>query len=328
MITTLAIVSITFLLTIIDKFVIDKKTSQEVEKVNHNLLSRLIHILYRLIKSKYLLIIFLLVLLIFQVIEVIRTAKADKHRDITTSGTHIQVSKTYDKLLETNLSINNLLDSINSNLNITKKELLLISSVNEDIKNVRDGIEKNLLEFYSIKSQYEKQIEIEREKINQAKPNLNLVLPKSIVNSLTYAYQFRLENSGMRVADSIIYHSLMVFINSESGLFLIDLYKTNDDDANILRIEGKGTASNVSIFNSIERNRKELFAYDISFLLIKYRYVDNLTSKADSSIKILGDSPLDQGNRQFGHNVSKYYMELIKNGLYKKDKKRYFIFFQ
>jgi len=189
-------------------------------------------------------------------------------------------------------------------------------------------MEKNLLEFYSIKSQYEKQIEIEREKINQAKPNLSIVLPKSIVDSLTYAYQFRLENTGMRVADSIIYHSLMVFINSKSGLFLIDLYKTNDDDANILRIEGKGTTSNVSIFNSIERNRKELFAYDISFLLIKYRYVDNLTSKADSSIKILRDSSLDQGNQQFSHNVSKYEMELIKNALYKKDKKRYFIFFQ
>lgn len=313
----IAVLIFTFILTILDKFFLDKKIEQVDLKVRRNLF-------YRLIKSKYVLLILIFGLLIFQIKEAIQTSSENKKRDTTTTDTHVKVSKTYDKVQETNLSINDLLDNINSSLEITKKELSLISNVNDDIKNVRDGIDKNILEFNSIKSQYEKQIRIEREKINEARPIIKVIWAESVIDSSGYSYQIVLKNFGERIADSIIFSSIMVFVNN-NDLLIVDLFKSNDDETNILSIPGKESSSNVFILNSVKGIRPDLKSFNYSFLLIKYKYSDIMTSKQDSVFNVY--AWYTYKNQRSKYDVKESNMESIKKGLYEKYRYYYKIFY-
>jgi hypothetical protein len=320
MIISIIILIFTVILTILDKFVLNEKADLEGVKTKHNLL-------YRLIKSKYTLLILIVGILVFQVIEAFRAAEAERTLGTNVSNTNNNVSKTYDKLLETNSSIENLLTSLNTTLQITKQELLVISNVNDDIKNVRKGIEDNIFEFNSIKTQYEKQINIEKEKIENAKPALQAIVAISIIDSLTFKYQFRLINNGIRIADSIIYHSLMVFIGLDNKVCAADLYKTNSNGTNVLSIAGNESGINILYLNSNHKDRNELTTFKSAFLLVKFKYIDRMTSKSDGDFKIFLCQSLEKGNQQYSSTTPKQNTELVKNYLLLKNKEYYKIFF-
>lgn len=320
MITSIIILIFTVVLTILDKFVLNEKADLEEVKTKHNFL-------YRLIKSKYTLLILIVGILVFQIIEAFRTANTEKTIGTNVSNTYKSVSKTYDKLLETNSSIESLLTSLNTTLQITKQELLVISDVNDDIKNVRIGIEDNIFEFNSIKTQYEKQINIEKEKIENAKPVLHAMDAKSIIDSLTFNYQFLLINNGIRIADSIIYHSLMVFTGFDDRVCAVDLYKTNSIGTNALSLAGKESGANILYINSNHKNRKELATFKGAFLLVKFKYVDRMTSKSDGDFKIFDSRSIEKGNQQYFIDTPKQNTELVKKYLLLKNEEYYKIFF-
>jgi hypothetical protein len=320
MIASISVLLFTFILTIIDKFFLNEKSDHEEVKTNHNFV-------YRIIKSKYTLLILIFGLLVFQVSEAFRNANIESKRDTTASNTLTQVSETYNKVLETSLSIDNLLKKINTTLKITENELLLMSNVNNEIKNVRNGIDNNIFEFNSIKTQYEKQIKIEQGKIENAKPALQAIFAKSIIDSLTFNYQFQLINNGLRTADSVIYYSLMVFIGPNNQSFTVDLYKTNRIGSNVLSIPGKDTGLNTYYISSNQKVRKELTTFIGAVLLIKFKYIDSMTSKSYDDFKIFICQSLEKGNQQYGTLVPKEITEWVKNYLLSKNKEYYEIFF-
>lgn len=312
---TIIIIILTFVHTIIDKFVLNNDIEiKENEKYS---------IFYKIIKSKFSLAILLICLLTFQIISEFGSNEAIKIRDTKASTAYDTLYASHNTIKKVNSSVDSLLSNIASTLKITKNELLLISSVNNDLEKVRVGINNSIDEFKSIKEQYEKQIEIEKEKIKEARPKLEVAYSKRYIDSISFRYQFELYNSGIRLADSIIYHSLVIFADSNLILKDICLYKTNIDEANILSI----SHTNSKIFNSDEIEIKKLSAFARAYLLISYKYKDNITQLFKNEFIIFGASPLETGNKQLGINIKDYEEKGIRLHL-AKNKKLYDIFYK
>ena len=309
----IVILIFTFIYSIFEKSLFDKIDEQTGK--------------YRFLKSKYILLTLLFALLVLQVFVTIKTAKEDKRKDGATSIAHSTISDTYNKVTETNSSIDSLLNNITTTLKITETELSLILQVNEDIKNIRNGIEKNLTDFTAIKNHYEQQLQIERNKIDEAKPNLSVVYARTIVDLVSFAYQFRLDNSGIRMADSIIYHSIVLLVDTNFLIHKGILYKSNVDEANTLSLAGKGSNNYHMIFNSEKIDIKDLPVYHHAYFLIKYKYKDNMTDRSESETKVLGCYPCETGTKQFGQNVKGSNLEIIKKFLYSLERNYYLIFF-
>ncbi len=316
---TLLIIFLTFVYTILDKFILEGKTKND-EKTKTN-------IFYKAIKSRYTLVVLLSSLLIFQIILEYNTSESEKVRDTNTSNAFDTLYLTHNTLKKVNSSVDSLFLSIDSTIAITKEQLRLISNVNNDLVDVRQEFNKSIQEFKSIRQQYEKQIQIEKEKIKDAKPKLEIAYVKYNIDSISFGYSFELYNSGIRLADSIIYHSLVILIDSSFVLKDIVLYKTNIDEANVLSISHLDNSNNSRIFNSEKIGINKLSAFSRAYLLLAYEYKDNLTTETKSTFSIFGTSSMEKGQKQFGINIKAIEKEIIKIHLLKNNKRLYDIFY-
>ena len=321
MIASLIIIFITFVLTILNKFVISKATDKQYS--THNFF-------YKVIKSRYTLIILIFALFMFQVIEKIKSNKESHVRYSEASNAYNTLYMTHENVKKVYSSVDSLLSNIDSTLNITKDELKLISNVNDDLKHVRYGINKSINEFNSIKEYYEKQIQIEKEKIREAKPQLEIRLCYYIIDSSTFKYQFEFQNTGIRMADNIIYHALMIFVDSNDllGEKYICLYKTNNDEANVLSISSVNSSNCTRIFNSKEIALNELEDFDRAYLLLTYEYEDHMNNTLINNLILFCSGNLSTGKKQFGINIKKVENELIKMYLSKNYNEFYSIFYK
>jgi hypothetical protein len=136
-------------------------------------------------------------------------------------------------------------------------------------------------------------------------------------------YTFELYNSGIRLADSIIYQSLLIVMDSVQYLKDIVLYKSNIDEVNVLSISHLDNLSNSKVFNSEKIEINKLNAFSSVYLLLAYQYKDNLTAETKKSFSIFRASSLEKGQRQFGINVKDFEKEAIKIHLLKFNKKLY-----
>ena len=272
--------------------------------------------------------ILLIFLLAFQIISEFSSSKATKVRDTNATTAYDTLYATHNTVKKVNSSVDSLLSNIDSTLNITKDELKLIINVNDDLEKVRKEINNSVNEFYSIKEQYEKQIQIEKEKIREAKPVLKVAKAKSIIDSTSFQYQIELYNSGIRLADSIYYHSLIVFVDSAFLIQDIGLYKTNTDEANILSLAHIDNTYNSYFLNSESIKLEKIHSYFQVFLLLYYDYTDDLTDETITNFNIYATRSLEAGNKQFGSNVKDYEKESIKRFLMNRHRKFYDIFYK
>lgn len=316
---TLLIIFLTFIYTILDKFILDGNQNND-EKSKSN-------IFYKAIKSKYTLIVLLSGLLIFQIISEYITNEANKTRDTNTNNAFDTLYLSHNTLKKVNSSVDSLFISIDSTISNTKDQLELISNLNSDLMAVRQEFNKSIQEFKTIRQEYEKQIAIEKEKIKEAKPNLELAYAKYSIDSLSFGYSFELYNSGIRLADSIKYHSLVILMDSSLILKDIVLYKTNTDEANVLSISHLDNLSNSKIFHSEDIDINRLSGFSSAYLLLTYEYKDNLTNETKNTFSIFGTRSLEKGQRQFGFNVKDFEKKSIKTHLLKNNKRLYDIFY-
>lgn len=315
---TILIIILTFIYTILDRFILNEKENTN-DKPDKN-------IFYKIIKSKYTLLILLFGLLVFQLISEYNSREAENIRDTNTNNAFDTLYQTHSTVKQVNSSIDSVFLSIDSTINITRAQLQLISNVNNDLENVRRELKKSINEFKSIRQQYENQIEIEKSKIKDAKPNLEILKASYHLDSLLFGYTFELYNSGVRFADSVIYHSVVVLVSSNQQPEEIVLYKTNINEANILSFSHFNNALNYKIFNSARIKLGNLNDYTHAFLLITYEYTDNMLNEAHDNFSIYKTN-LEIGQKQFGINVSEENKEIIMRHILKNNNSLYDIFY-
>lgn len=315
---TILIIILTFIYTILDRFILNEKENYN-DKPDKNFF-------YKIIKSKYTLLILLFGLLVFQLISEYNSRKAENIRDTNTNNAFDTLYQTHSNVKQVNSSIDSLFSSIDSTIDITRAQLELISNVNSDLEKVRFEFNKSINEFKSIRQQYEKQIKIEKEKIKEAKPNIEIAKASYNLDSISFGYTFELYNSGIRLADSIIYHSLVVLVDSNYLPKDIVLYKTNSNEANILSISHSDNNINFRVFNSAKLKLNGLDDFFSAYFIIKYEYKDNLTNITQEKFSIYV-TKFEIGKQQFGSNVSENDKKVIMQHLLKNDKRLYEIFY-
>lgn len=313
------IIIVAFIYTIIDKFFLkDTKSSKPNDKRT---------LWYKFIKSKYTLIFLLIILLVFQIISECSSDKASRIRDTKAFNAYDTLYVAHNNLKNINSSVESLFYSIDSTLDITKKQLNMISELNFELENVRKDIYTSVQEFNSIREQYEKQIELEKEKIKEARPLIEVSYVKQHIDSVHFSYSFELLNSGIRMADSITYHSLLILVDSTFQMIETYLYKTNIDEANVLSISNTEKVPG-KIFNSSKIEKSKLKSVYKAYILLSYKYTDNMTGVFEDSFHIFGSSFLEQSNQQFGINIKNIEKEIIKKHLLNSNKKLYGYFYK
>ncbi|MDZ7775969.1 MAG: hypothetical protein U5L09_10440 [Bacteroidales bacterium] len=186
---TILIIILTFIYTILDRFILNEKENIN-DKSDKNFF-------YKIIKSKYTLLILLFGLLVFQLISEYNSREAENLRDTNANNAFDTLYQTHSNVKQVNYSIDSLFSSIDSTIDITKAQLELISNVNSDLEKVRFEFHKSINEFRSIRQQYEKQIKIEKEKIKEAKPNIEIAKASYNLDSISFGFTFELYNSGI-----------------------------------------------------------------------------------------------------------------------------------
>lgn len=315
---TIFVIILTFIYTFFDRFILNEKEKSN-GKFNKNFF-------YKIIKSKYTLLILLFGLLVFQVISEFNSIEVDNKRDTNTNNAFDTLYQTHSNVKQVYSSIDSLFSSIDSTIDITRTQLELISNVNSDLEKVKFEFNTSIKEFKSIRQQYEKQIELEKEKIKEAKPNIEIAKASYNLDSISFGYSFELYNSGIRLADSIVYHSLVVLVDSNYRPKDIVLHKTNSDEANILSISHTDNNINFRVFNSDKFDINELDKFSMAYFIITYEYKDNLTNNVKDKFSIYA-TKFEIGNRQFGSNVSEYEKNVIMQHLLKNDRRLHEIFF-
>lgn len=69
--------------------------------------------------------------------------------------------------------------NLKKEIDFTREEFELISSLNEEMKDARKNISKSISEYQTLNSKYSEQLKLEREKISNAKPDVRILLPKT-----------------------------------------------------------------------------------------------------------------------------------------------------
>ena len=182
--------------------------------------------------------IFLLaLLLIFQLWESRKSNIKEEKKDFLSTETFNNVINTDKKISTANNKLESMLKSLDTEIQFTKDEFILIGELNKDITKVRTSIEKDLAEYKNLNSQYKEQIKIEHENINEAKPNLKIVNPVTLCDSSNFSFQFIFTNYGKQeIPDSIKYYSLLVLVDSNLTVSKIELIKSNFGEHNLLSI--------------------------------------------------------------------------------------------
>jgi hypothetical protein len=269
----------------------------------------------------------LLMLVVFQLLDKKNEGDKETRKENQSTETYKKVITSHDKLDTVNLRLENILKDISVAIQFTKREFSVIDSLNYDIQIVRTSIEKNLDEYKNLNAHYEEQLKIEQEKILEAKPDLRIVNPVSIIDSTNFAFQFTFINNGKRIADSIKYYSAMIFVDSTLHFAKLDLIKTNYSEYNVLSIPGD--AENLFFVNSNTLNKNNVKKYFVGLLLIKYTFKDNMSGiKQKPELKIFKCTSFDKGNIQFGQNIDSKDVSSLKQFLYQTNRICYDMFFE
>ena len=282
--------------------------------------------IFRSLKLENVTIVLLGLLLIFQLWDSRNTSAKEEKNENQSEETYKKVITTHEKINEAHILIEKVIQNINTEIQFTKEEFDLIGNLNKDMRGVRTSIEKNLKEYNNLNSQYEKQINIEKEKIHNAKPDLRVTNPKSIIDTISFSFQFTFSNYGNRNADSIKYYSAMIFIDSTLNIKKIGLVKTNISEHNVLSIPGDKDFE--FYINSPDISKKEVKSYYLGFLLVKYCYKDDMTGILhEPELKVFKCLSFEKNNIQFGQNIESEVVSRIKQFLYFNNRNYHDIFF-
>lgn len=268
MIVKIIVVFVAFLVAVIDK--VSSKPPSERKGI------------WKKLRLENVVIVLLGFLLTFQIVESILASKKEKKKEVQSTQTFENILTTQEKIGDANRLLDSILSNLRDELDYTQKEFRLISDLNQDIGTIRLGIEKSITEYQNLNSQYKRQLLIEREKVEAAKPDVRVLQPKSIFDSTTVSYQFQLSNYGKRVADSVEFEAAMVLIDKELKFSKVTPIKTNKSAHNALSLppdQGYNYISNASI-TSIEEATK----YQHGLLMVRYKYYDQMTCNSQDLI--------------------------------------------
>lgn len=311
MIVTYIIILLTFLAALADKFIEKFTKNRRVLKV---------------LKSPNVTLILLGSLMIFQIIDAIITRKEKDNLETQQNETLKNTIETKEKVQESQNKINSILLNFNNEIINAEKEIEMISNLNEEIKSIRQHIQYSIGEYDSLLSLYSIQIETEKEKIKNAKPDLRIDRPISLMDTVNFWYQFQFKNSGQRSADSIIFHSLMIFNDTIQKKSVVSLYKSNNSDLVALSLVGGNAHSYYA--NSDELALENVRKFHNGFLLVRYLYKDNmLDSVILPNVRIYYCSSFNKANIHYGMNIDTVTANNIKRYLAKENKMYYDIFF-
>lgn len=308
-ITTIIIVT-TFLIALIEKL----SKSQDQER--NGILNKL--------KLGNITIILLAILLLAQIRENNINATKEIANQTKSNETHQDIITTKEKVDEANKVIDEVLLNIQNEIEFTREEFRLISYLNKEMTEARKSVSISLDEYRQLNSNYTMQLELERDKVKSSKPDVRIILPKSTKDSLHTSYQYQLLNSGQRVADSVLFYSVMLLTDSSYSIFnKISELKTNSGVHNILSLPPDQGYTHYA--NSVIFSNEEIENFSSGFLLIKYRFYDLMTNSTTASPLLTFRCPsFKETNIQYGNNVDtkivnkiKRYLELDKPELYK-----------
>lgn len=310
---TSIIIIITFLAALAEKF--SNKPASERKGV----LKRL--------KLENIAILLLGILLCTQLVENINKSQKEVLKEAKSNETHENILSTKEKVDEANELIDSILLNLKKEIEFTREEFEMISSLNEEMKDARENISKSISEYQKLNSKYSEQLKLEREKILNAKPDVRILFPKTTKDSLYAAYQFQLTNYGRRVADSVEFYSIMILTDTTNFKVekVTDL-KTNVNVQNLLSLPPEQGYNHIA--NSLIVANKEIDKFGIGYLLVKYSYFDLMTnSEVIIPVSTFRSNSLREINVQYGNNVDEQIVEDIKRYLLIHKPELYKIFF-
>lgn len=247
----------------------------------------------------------LIILTAFQIFDFVTQSQEEEVRGKKITETYTNVKKSQEK-------IDSVLTNMLIQIETTQKELELISDLNIDLKEVRKNISKSLSEYQKINLLYSEQLDLEREKILNAKPDISIFKPITLLDSISYNGQFSLINSGQRLADSIKHYSIMVLVDTVKWRLELTKLKTNISDHNTLSIPADGMFHHYINYHICLR--ADIEKYHMGFLIVKYSYYDLMLDKTIvSPVNIYKSTNLKEINKQYWFNVPTNEMELVKN---------------
>jgi hypothetical protein len=311
MLATTIIILITFVLELIDKA--SKKPIEER------------HWILRKIEGKTLWL--LGGLLVFQLIDVIYTRSQEQKAEVRAQTSYDKILSTADKLEAYDATLSDILNKSKTAVDYAESEIGSINDLNFSMKGLRGNIEGNIYEYKKLNDQYSRQLQIEREKIANAMPDIKVMFPKTFVDSINFRYQFFITNYGNRLADSIKYYSAFILINSNGNYAQIDLIKSNHTNANILSIPPGIDYDYIVNSEDIRRNTINQFKFGV--LLIKIQYKDNMLNTLNKlPTYYYSTDDLSKNNKQLGQGAEEQDVLLIKDFLLRLKHPSYHIFFE
>lgn len=223
-----------------------------------------------------------------------------------------KITETNTNVKEAREKINSVSENMQTQIETTEKEINLLSDLNTDLKEARKNISKNLIEYEKINLLYSEQIKLEKEKILNAKPDVSIFAPITLMDSISYTGQFRLINSGQRLADSVKHYSIMVLVDTVRWNLELTKLKTNISDHNTLSIPADGIMYHYINYHICLR--ADIEKYNMGYLIVKYSYYDLMLDKTIvSPVNIYKSTNLKEINKQYWFNVPTNEMELVKN---------------
>jgi hypothetical protein len=311
---TTIIIIITFLAALAEKF--SKKPPSERKGI------------LRKLKLENIAILLLGFLLFAQIVEKIKKDKKEAVQETKTDETHKGILTTKERVDEANMLIDSVLTNLKQEIEFTREEFELISLLNKEMAAARKNISKSLDEYQKLNSSYSKQLELEREKVRNAKPDVRIILPKTTKDSLYTSYQFQLTNYGQRVADSVVFFSVMILTDTTNNLIKrITELKTNNEVHNILSLPPNQGLNHFS--NSTIAMNKEVENYGAGYLLIRYKFFDLMTKTTTTfSVSTFRCASLKEINTQYGNNVEAEIVKKIERYLQFQKPELHKVFFE
>lgn len=251
-------------------------------------------------------------LLLFQLFENKNKSKKEALQEGKTNEVHENILTTKGKVDEANELIDSILINLKKEIEFTREEFQIISSLNTEMESAKKNISRSIVEYQNLNLKYSEQLKLEQEKIFNAKPDVRVLQPKSTMDSLFLSYQFQLLNYGQRIADSIKFYAVMILTDTaRSKIVKVTDLKTNNDVYSILSLppnEGHAFISNGRIVSN-----NEIDNYGLGFLLIKYSYFDLMTNSTINSTTYLYACPsLKEINIQYRIGVEQEEVSEIK----------------
>jgi len=298
---TSIIIIITFLAALVEK--LSKKPASDRKGV------------LKILKLENIAIFLLGILLITQLVENVKKSRKEMLQEAKSNETHENIVSTKEKVDEANELIDSILFNLKTEIEFTREEFNLITSLNEDLEDARKNISKSISEYQKLNTKYSQQLKLEREKILNAKPDVRISLPKTTKDSVSVSYQFQLTNYGQRIADSVEFYSVMILTDTSNlQVEKVTDLKTNTNVQNLLSLPPEQGYNHVA--NSYIANNEEIDRFGVGFLLVKYSYFDLMTdSKIIVPVSIFRNNSLKDINKQYGNNVESQIVESIKRYL-------------